>query len=200
MTPDDIKQLIQLGREGRNLEFKRSTSWSESQFKAKIVKSVLAFSNVRDGGILVLGVEQQGDVFQAVGVESDHLDTYDQDQVASYVAEFADPYSVVHVEKVEVDGKWFVIVRVDEFDQIPVICKQDGACNLRRGAIYTRTYRMPESAEVPGQAELREILDMAVEKGIRKFQETLARTGLAGPKPQAEEDDKRFHAQLGDLP
>jgi hypothetical protein len=41
---------------------------------------------------------------------------------------------------------------------------------LRGGAVYTRTRRMYECAEVPGQAEMRELLELAIEKGLRKFE------------------------------
>ncbi len=55
MDKDQFIELTQLAKEVRNLEFKRSTPWDSSEFKAKIVKSILAFSNVRDGGAIVEG-------------------------------------------------------------------------------------------------------------------------------------------------
>ena len=179
MDKNRFLELTQLGKEGRNLEFKRSTPWETPEFKAKIAKSVLAFSNVRDGGAIVIGVDQQGDgAFQFAGVSPEHLATYTEDELSSYVSEFAHPYAKLTLERAEVDGKVFLIILIHEFDEIPVICKRDGPSNLRKGAIYTRPYRMPENSEVPTQTELREILDIAVEKGIRKYFERQLRLGI----------------------
>jgi len=59
-----------------------------------------------------------------------------------------------------------------------VICKKDGMEKLRRGAVYTRSRRMPETVEVPGQVEMREILDLALEKRSRAFARHAERMGL----------------------
>lgn len=200
MTKDRFIELTQVAREGRNLEFKRSAPWHTSDFKAKIVKSILAFSNVRDGGIIVIGVERQPDQsYRFTGVTPEHLATYSDDHMASVVAEYADPYARFVLDKAEVDGNTFLVILVDEFDEIPVVCKRDGASNLRKGAIYTRTYRISESAEVPSQTELREILEMAIDKGIRKYLERQARLGGVLTTPASKSDDDKFASQRGDL-
>lgn len=200
MDKDRFIELTQLAREGRNLEFKRSTAWDSSEFKAKIVKSILAFSNVRDGGAIVIGVERQPDQsYKFTGITPEHLATYSEDHMASIVAEYADPCAKFIADKADVYGNTFLVILVDEFDEIPVICKRDGASGLRKGAFYTRTYRIPESAEVPSQTELREILDMAIEKGVRKYLERQARIGVGFTSPTIVSDDEKFAAQRGDL-
>lgn len=200
MEKEKFIDLTQLAKERRNLEFKRSTPWGSSDFKAKIVKSILAFSNVRDGGAIVIGVERQADqTYTFKGISQEHLSTYSEDHISSIVAEYADPYAKFILEKAEVDGNTYLIILVSEFDEIPVICKRDGASNLRKGAIYTRTYRIPESAEVPSQTELREILEMAIDKGIRKYLERQARLGVSLSSPTIVSDDEKFTAQRGDL-
>ena len=50
-----------------------------------------------------------------------------------------------------------------------VAFKKDGLKNLRKGAIFTRTRRHPETIEVPSQTEMREILELAVDKNMRKL-------------------------------
>jgi predicted HTH transcriptional regulator len=200
MDKKQFLELIQIGREGRNLEFKQSTPWIESEFKAKIVKSVLAFTNVRDGGWIIIGVEQQSDgTFKPVGVQPDHLAAYNGDDIASHVAEFADPYAKIPLCKIDLDSTSYVAIRVEEFDDIPVICKKDGFNKLRRGDIYTRTYRIPECAEVPSQTEMREILDMAIEKRLRKQLETLSRTGIPISSTPVSDDEEKFKSQRRDL-
>jgi len=195
MDVAEFEEVIQLGKEGRSLEFKRSTPWSEAEFKAKIVKSILAFSNVRDGGLIIIGVEQrQNNGFDFSGMTDEHLATWNYDDIISYVNEFADPFVCLSLECVEFREKTFVVISIAEFKELPVICKRDGVAKLRRGAIYTRSYRMPESVEVPTQTELREILDLTVEKRLRTFLRTASHAGLT--LPSGPSDSEKYYQQL----
>lgn len=196
MDASEFQEIEQLGKEGRSLEFKQSTPWGESRFKAKIAKSILAFTNVRDGGRIIVGVEQKDDGgFDFKGMTTEHLATWNYDDLASNVSEFADPFVDFSLERVPYNSKTFLVITIHEFRDLPVICKKDYASLLRRGAIYTRTYRIPESAEVPSQTELREILDVAIEKGTRALLRTASRVGLTVPSGPS--DSELFDEQLG---
>jgi hypothetical protein len=195
-SPDGLDNLVQWPREERSLEFKCSMNWGEAQTKAKLTKSVLAMANLRDGGHIVLGVERQAnDSYVPVGMKPEHLDSFVQDELSPHFSEYADPYIEVTLIKHTVDAKAFCILRVGEFAELPVICKKDGLEKLRRGATYTRSRRMPETVEVPGQAEMREILDLAVEKRSRAFARQADRMGLV-----KEIRPDQFNEQLGALP
>ena len=192
----DLSTLINWPREERNLEFKRSMSWSDAATKAKLTKSALAMANLRDGGHIVFGVERQADdSYVPAGMQSGHIDSFVQDELSTYFSEYADPYIEIILIKHIVDGKVFCIIRVNEFAELPVICKKDGAEKLRRGATYIRSRRLPETVEVPGQVEMREILDLAIEKRSRAFALQAARMNLAR---QSEGDE--FIEQLKTLP
>lgn len=59
--PDPIfLQLMEVGREERNLEYKQSTLWSR-EFGARLTKSILAMSNIRDGGHIIIGMKRHPD-------------------------------------------------------------------------------------------------------------------------------------------
>jgi hypothetical protein len=194
--PDDLSDLIQWPREERNLEFKCSTSWTDAATKAKLTKSVLAMANLRDGGHIILGVERQtDDSYLPVGMQTDHVDSFVQDQLSAHFSEYADPYIEIWLIRHRLDGKIFCILRVNEFAELPVVCKKDGLENLRRGAMYTRSRRLPETVAVPSQVEMREILDLAIEKRSRAFAVQAARMSLV-PQPQRDE----FVDQLKRLP
>jgi predicted HTH transcriptional regulator len=194
MDNQELRDLVQHGREERNLEYKGSVSWSDPEIKAKLTKAALAMSNIRDGGAIVVGVEQGGELFKPVGLTQEQLDSFGQDSVASYVNNFADPYVELTVLRGDIGGEQFVVIQVREFQEPPTICRRDGI-GLRKGAIYARTRRIHKSAEVPGQAEMREILDIATEKALRRFA-TLAAAGGYGTAPV---DTQRFEDELGEL-
>jgi predicted HTH transcriptional regulator len=202
MNKDQFLEIVATGREGRNLEFKRSMPWDTTEWKTKLVKSVLAFSNVRDGGRIIIGVEERdGGEFQFTGMTDEHFATYNQDDVDSEVAKYADPYARLSVNKVPVDERKFVVLEIEEFGEMPVICKRNGASNLRTGAIYTRPYGKAETVEVPSQTELREILELATDMAARKLIATMQRIGVVNvpQTPPAPNVDDQYNHQLLDL-
>ena len=197
MDQNEFYNLISDLREGRTKEFKQSTPWQETKFKCKIVKSVLAFTNVRDGGYIIIGIKElDNHTFELEGMTENDLSTYDEETLSSVIAEYADPYVRIELDKASYDNKEFLIIKIHEFDDIPVICKRPGSL-LRRGAMYTRSYRIPESVEVPSQTEMREILEIAVEKQLRKYLTRQTRIGIPiQPQPS---DEELFRTQREDI-
>ena len=198
MTDRELADLVRYGREARNLEYKGPLAWDDAETKATLTKSILAMSNIRDGGSIVVGVEQRGESFRITGMSSDTQSTFTQDGVSAHVNEYADPYVAFTVRHIAVDDANLVAIIVEEFEELPVICRKDGLNNLQRGAIYTRTRRIPETAKVPTQAEMREIIEIAVEKGARKLQNRIVNAGLEVIDPD-QDTKRRFDQQLGDL-
>ena len=198
MDSQELIQLIIHAREERNLEYKGNIKWNDLLSKASLTKTILAMSNIRDGGAIVIGVEQEGENFNLVGLSKENFDTFKQDDISSFVNEFADPYVEISVSRINYKGSKYVIIQVEEFSEIPVICKRDGKKGLKRGVIFTRPRRKIESVEIPSQVEMREILDMALEKHIRKFKKQFSRSGLE--IIEAEEfNNKLFNKQLEGL-
>jgi predicted HTH transcriptional regulator len=197
--PDLVDSLMSNGREERNLEFKQTMNWFDTATKSKVVKSSMAIANLRDGGSIVFGMERQpDDSYVAAGMKQDDYDSFKQDDVSVEVNNYADPFVDLVVQKVSRDGKRFVIIQIREFLDFPVICKRDGAERLRNGAIYIRPRRKIETVELPSQIDLREILDLAVEKRIRGFYSQIERVG-ARLVFAADRDAAAFAEQLGDL-
>lgn len=202
-TPSqELIALILHGREERNLEYKRSMSWDEPNAKASITRSIFGMANLRDGGSIVLGVEQQNDNFVPVGMQPDHDQSFSQDDVAAYVNERADPFVEIEVTPVSYGGKEFIVIQVREFAEVPVICRKeiflDGKVHLRKGAIYTRSRRIYETVEVPTQTEMREIIELAVDKGVRRLIERMGRTGILALVTEPL-DAERFDQQIGEM-
>ena len=122
--------------------------------------------------------------------------------MSSFVSNYADPYVKFDLYKEEHDAKKYILVKVYEFDEIPVICKRNynnasGKLILRNGATYTRSYGKPETIEVPSQNEMREILDIATEKKVRRFLQTSRRVGV--PLVSGISDAERFKNQIKDI-
>ena len=93
--------------------------------------------------------------------------TYEQGRVSDHINEFADPRIDVEVRRFEHDGGFFVVVGVPEFSSEPVVCKR-GSEVVRQGAIYCRSGGTPQSSPVASPAEMRAIIDMAVDKAFAR--------------------------------
>jgi predicted HTH transcriptional regulator len=194
MTEDELRELLEAGEETPRREYKQSHPFTDSAFQATLIRSILAMSNVRDGAHIIIGVEEQGNNYVPTGMRQEHVDTYDRDAIKDKVGEYADPYVDFSMDTGVYQGKTFLVITVREFDEVPVICKKDGR-DLARGAIYTRTRtRRPESARVSTHSDMRGIIELAVDKGMRRLQ----RRGhtLAGGTPPAR---TLFDDQIRDL-
>jgi predicted HTH transcriptional regulator len=198
----DLDELITGGRERRSLEYKAGQPWDT--LKLKITKTALALANMRGGGHIVIGVaEPSKGEFVAEGVPEDEAAKYSQDGVQAFVNIYAEPHLVVEVHKPTYDGSVFVVIAVQEFATVPVICKQahDGE-KLRQGAVYVRATRMIETSEVSTAEEMRAIIEVAVEKRLTEIVAQLGRVGildLLQPVPAPAEADPRFGAQEGNV-
>jgi len=191
------QELILARKEFRNLEYKASVSWNDPAIREKIVRSMVAMSNIRDGGSIIIGVDQQtgGTFILKDGMTQPDYDSFKYDNTAAVVAEYADPYVSFSLIKDELQGKRIVLIDIEEFQEIPVLCKKDGPV-LKRGKLYTRSWRVPESVEVPSQTEMREILDIAIEKGIRHFLKRLGKVGISISGISGSPDLDLFEKQL----
>ena len=99
-----------------------------------------------------------------------------------------------------------MVIRIHEFDHIPVICKRDWGSTLHRGKIYTRSMVKLETIEVSSHIEMREIIEMAVDKENRKFFARLYNLGLLHlvalhlvAAPSQPQDKELFDKQLEGL-
>jgi len=182
-----VEAALNVREEGRAVEFKESAPWESLQYK--LVKTAIAMANLRDGGIIIVGVSQRGDEWDVTGITDLHLATYDTDSVVETVNRYASPSVAVSVVRVAYEEKQFLALSIREFDSIPVICRKDGP-NLREGAFYLRPAGMPRTEEVRSIQDLRDVLDLAIDKGVRQFVERARRAGLEAVPTQQPFDDE----------
>ena len=163
-----IDYLIFHGREERNLEYKQSMGWADLATKVKIAQSAMAMANISGGGYIVIGVKKNGEVYEPEGMQEEHANSFKQDDVITWVNEYADPYIELTVITTTRDDKSFVVIDILEFDSLPVVCKKNGQ-DLKRGDVYTRSRRKYETARVGSQNEMREIIELAVDKENKRL-------------------------------
>ena len=195
-----LEQFVTDGQERRHLEYKESFDWkSQADVRAAVIRTILAMANTPDGGVIVIGVreDKRNQTFVPEGVRPEHLGRFTRDGVKAKVDEYADPYVDMQVDLVDHEGNTFVVIQVRPFDREPVICKREQGPHLLRGALYTRPPGTVESVPVRTHAEMRDIVDRAVE--LRLLPE-MARIRSVCPAESGETTDpdrQAFDDQLG---
>ena len=154
-------------QEARSLDFKKAIPWND--IKMGLTKDILAMSNLQDGGILVLGVEEVDGNWELNGISDKVLETYDSDNMHDFVNRYASPPVffdvVVHTDQ---NTKKYLILQVHEFEDLPVVCKRDSG-ELRSGAFYIRPLGKPETREVKSAHEMQNLLELVAVKKTKKI-------------------------------
>ncbi len=155
-------RIVYRGLETLEIECKRSIPW-EGPARFKLMKIIAGLANA-GGGYLVVGFDekQQGDA-RFVGVDGEHLSTWDVTNVARDVNNHVEPDMDVEVARPQSrDSKLvFVVIRVPQHGDMPHICVKDrGDHNdtiLRKGALYYRN-RNKETTEIGRLDDWRDLI------------------------------------------
>ena len=124
MTDQEFAEILALGHEIQGVEFKGPGRSSIRQFMAVVVRAVLGMANRRDGGRVIIGVEEVDNELNPVGLNEADLATWNYDDVADRLAVYADPSVSFEREVKEYNGNQYVILYIEEFADIPVLCKR----------------------------------------------------------------------------
>jgi predicted HTH transcriptional regulator len=188
LTAAEVEELLRLGYEQRHFELKGAGRRDDTQFMAKVIRAALSLGNLRDGGHIVIGIDDKDPTSMLPGLAPDEAESWQAyDDVARKMAEYADPPLRFSLAELRLSsGAGVAVIEIAEFEDLPHICSRQLDKVLRKGALYVRSRTAPETVEVPSSVEMREILDLATEKALRSFVERLNHAGLtvtpaAGP-------------------
>jgi len=204
VTPEQFRELLQPGYEPQGVEFKGPGSRDDSAFFAKIARAVMGMANRRDGGIVAIGVNETDSGLHADGLNAELLSTWGYDDVADALSKYIEPTVRFELELVRIEPAVIVLLHVNSFEDVPVLCKRDferqrsgGKSEqiLRRGACYVRRPGKRETSEVPTYEEMRELLDLAAERRLRSFLAQAARAGVNVSELAAQRSDDALFAR-----
>jgi predicted HTH transcriptional regulator len=209
---DDLKQFIYLGQERVNVEFKANLTWGNGQTNNFIAKAMMAMSNSRDGGVIIIGVEDG--TFNPVGLSQTEVNSYEYDTIGRYMNNHAQPSIDFTLEKgqvTEADGteKLFVVIQVQEANALPIVCTKTVSINpaggahlgnlaLREGAVYIRSKSPVESREISGHREWRDFVDLLLDRHQNQLVSKIP-WKLLDAATQTVADADHFNQQLEDL-
>lgn len=202
LTTAEIEASLQVGYETRGFELKGPGDRSDTRFLAKVIRAALSLGNLRDGGYIVIGVDDTNPAALGPGLTDVQLASWlAYDDVARKTNEYADPPLQFDITEVVLSsGAKVALLQVHEFADIPHLCSKQLDPVLKKGALYVRSRKSPETAEVASSVEVREVIQLATEKALRVYVETAQHAGLAlttaaGATTPHPSDQERFDQQ-----
>ncbi len=209
-TADELARWVRTSGESDFVDAKGPMAWDGADASASLAKDIASFANSRDGGVIVLGKSEVGDgSFSYDGLSPDQITSFDTTKVGQWVnSRFAPPVRFV-CHQVELDGKKYVVIIVQEFDDVPSLCVKSfqettNAKNhlLREGTIYIRNQNA-ESKPITTVEELRALIGLATRKKgdelISHFQAMLRGRSLSDFGPAADPFEQEIAQVRNDL-
>jgi len=171
LSEDQIAQLLESGYELRNIEYKPPFNWTDKKatwVRERTIRALLAMTNTRSGGQVIIGVEVKNDKsVNLKGVSDAELKSFeDYDGIKGGVDGFSFTNTDFDISWGKHENKRYVVFTVHEFSEIPVICRKNGDSKgiLTTFDIYSRSKKAPYGSIKATDAELREMIHMAVDK------------------------------------
>ena len=201
LSAEDIENVLLVGHETRGFEFKGPGNRRDTRLLAKVARAALSLGNLRDGGYIIIGIDDSDPASLGPGLKDEQLKSWtDFDNLSRKLAIYADPPLRIDSDGMTLSsGSRVAVIQVHEFADVPHLCGKACEDVLRRGALYVRTRTVPETAEVADSVAMRDVLELAIEKGVRRFVETSARAGfplgISELAPPGELDEDRYNAE-----
>lgn len=162
-----VRDLLAQGSESQ-VDYKSAMlAPTDRRDRAKLAKHVIGLSNRKDGGYLLIGVEDG--THKPLGLTPDDIATWDAAKLNAALARYAAPPPIVQVIRGSLpDGTALLALRVVPFEEQPLVWTTSvpdakGNTILRAGALYIRTAGT-ETREVSTEGEMREFLGRAYVK------------------------------------
>lgn len=171
LLDEQIAQLLEAGYELRNIEHKPPFGWNDEKSQwvmEKVIRAILAMTNTRYGGQIIIGIEVSDDrSVNLRGVTDEQLKSFgDFDGVKGIVDGYSFTNTDFDISWGAHESKKYVVITVQEFSEIPAICRKNGDSRgvLTVYDIYARSKKAPYGSIKITDAEFREIIHMAVDK------------------------------------
>lgn len=174
LSENTLEQILQGNSENLNLEFKASFDFEKNLWaREKLIRAILAMSNTRNGGYIIIGVaEDNNHIIDFKGLVDEHLLLFKTkiEDLKSKVESFSSSPVSYDIGVGKYKGQNFILVTVTEFHLNPLICRKNGEHKdriLEEGAIYIRTLKdKPSSTKLTNPVDIQDFIERSLYKQI----------------------------------
>lgn len=193
----DVREWLSQGIESRSFEVKGPGLRTDKPYVAKVARAVMAMGNLRDGGLVCLGIDDTQLALMNPGLDPVQLEQWsDVDEVNVALTRYIDPPADIRVTPMQLrPGVHVVVLEVREFFDLPHLCRRSLQGEVQEGHLYVRPRGMPQSVSVSTTTQMREVLDLATEKALREFVRRAQGAGLGLPEELPESNALTSTAQ-----
>jgi hypothetical protein len=186
----DVEQQLALDHETRSFEAKGPGDLADKSYVAKVARAAMAMGNLGDGGVVCLGIDDDQMRAMLPGLSPKQgVEWSDFDNVSAAMAKYSDPPVQFDLHKYTLtNGIVVIVLDVSEFDRVPHVCKKGYPGELQNGFTYVRPHGKPESVTIPSSADMHDLLDLAITKGVRRFIRRVGAVGLPLSPPALLQD------------
>ncbi len=204
ISVERIREVVRLGNENRNLDYKGGFCWEEAtnDEKCEIAKDILAFSNTRDGGVILIGVNDKSGALE--GLTEEQYTSFDQTKCNSFIHKYTDPRHTSKIHRIVVDQKRVVAIDIPEFADVPILCARDAHSSvnqskliLRRAALYMRTDKAT-SEPIDDADAMRELLNRGLMRRTDELLRAIKQIVLPNQTTTISEPGAEFKAEVED--
>jgi len=159
--------------ETQSVEWKSGRPFSDRAYRCKIVKAIIAMSNLADGGRVLLGPT---DGQRSVIAWSDpaDIDSWTMDGLGGVLRSYCSEAPRVVLRRRRVEGGDLLEISVSTFDALPTFCVKNSegpaAGILYAGQIYVRAPGQASSAPAGSQADMRPVFDLHFARAYQRVQ------------------------------
>lgn len=188
--PEELQQYVTHGQEEVYLEYKGDVSWQDKGKKLEIIQTIFALANGKGGGVIVVGVNDKGEV---VGLSDANYSSYSHDHLHQSLSSKGNQPVECKLQGFEYSGadsvKKIIVIQVSETKEFPLVYvgqtekineQVDGFSKnigLRNGALYIRNKQNVGNKEIETIQEWQEI----IERTYKKYEgETIRRHSILG--------------------
>ena len=200
LSDEELASIIYLGHERPDLDYKGPGNWGEwsNEQKAELVRDMMGLGNSDVPGYIVIGATTAGGNVQRYdGLDEEQIKSFDPSKIADKVKRYADPEIRFEVHTPNLDGKWYVVIRVLPFQTLPHICRSSCGEILKEAAIYVRG-EGARTIKVQSADHMRKLVNRAIQIDADNLVNRIRELILYSQKAQTD-IKHRFEAQSAEI-
>jgi len=140
ITEDELRQLVELKREGPTLDYKQDLNLGSEPENAEFIKDTLALANSGGTAYIVTGI--QDETWKPVGITK----SYSQVRLNQILQNRTDPPISIEYAEIELNGYKHGVVKILAENPPYLVMVKDRYGGIQRGTVFIRNIDMNEGA------------------------------------------------------